>query len=74
MVGSFSTSHEANIELKLPELHVAARISSPFHVTTQKCNYNVIFGRDLRHKLGIQLDFQNKFIGWQNIVIGRCKS
>ena len=54
-VGSFSTSREADIKFKLPELIVTAHISAPFHVTTKKNNYDVIFGRDLLRELGIEL-------------------
>ena len=57
MAGSFSTSHEAEITFKISELNVTAHISAPFHVTTRKSNYDVIFGRDLLRELGIQLDF-----------------
>ena len=67
MAGSFSTSHEAEIMLKMPELNVTAHTSAPFHVTTKKNNHNLIFGRDLLQELGIQLDFQNNFIGWKDI-------
>ena len=67
MAGSFSTSREAKITFKIPELNVTAHISAPFHVTTKKSNYDIIFGRDVLQELGIQLDFQNNFIGWQNI-------
>ena len=51
---------------KMPEL-VTTHISAPFHMITKKSNYDMIFGRDLLRKLGIQLDFQNNFIGWQDI-------
>ena len=67
LAGSFSTSREAEITLKMPELNVTAHISAPFHVTTKKSNCDVIFGRDLRRELGILLDFQNNFIGWKDI-------
>ena len=53
MAGSFSTSHEAKITFTMLELNVAAHISQPFHVTTKKSNYDVIFGRDLLLELGI---------------------
>ena len=55
MVGSFSTSHGAEIPFEIPELNVTAHISTPFHVTTKKSNFSVIFGRDLLWELGIQL-------------------
>ena len=51
----------------MPELNVTAHISAPFHVTTKKSNYNEIFYRNLLRELGIQLDFQNNFIGWKDI-------
>ena len=67
MAGYFSTSREAEITLKIPEINVMAYISAPFHVTTTKNNYNIIFGRDLLWELGIQLDFQNDLIAWKDI-------
>ena len=69
MAGSFSASHEAKIQLKLPEFNVAAHISAPFHITTKTYNCDVIFGRILLQELVIQLDFQNTFIEWQDINI-----
>ena len=69
MAESYSTSRKAEITLKMPELHVTAQISAPFHVKTKKSNYNVIVDRDLLQELGIQLDFQNSFIEWRNVNI-----
>ena len=51
----------------MSDLNVTAHMSVPFHETTKKSNYDVIFGRDLLQKLGIQLDFQNNFTGWKDI-------
>ena len=51
----------------MPELNVTAHISAPFHVTTKNINYDVIFGRDLLREVGIQLDFQNNFMGWKDM-------
>ena len=39
----------------------------------KKRNYYVIFGRDLLQELGIQLDFQNNFIGWQENWSVECQ-
>ena len=64
MAGSFSMSCKAEFRLKLTKLSVTANISVPFHVTTKEYNYHVIFGRNI-WELGIQLDFQNDLIGWQ---------
>ena len=62
---------------KLLELNITAHISAPFHVTTKKYNCDVIFGRNLLQELGIQLDFQNNFIGWKDINLSiklvKCK-
>ena len=44
-------------------------ISVTFHVTIKKGNYNVVFGRDLLQVLGIEIDIQNNFLGWQDINI-----
>ena len=43
MAGSFSTLYKAEVKIKLPELNVMAQIFAPFHVTSQKCNNNLIF-------------------------------
>ena len=69
MAGSFSTSCEVEVKLKLPELNVTAHIFAPFHVTSQKSNYDVIFGRDLLRELGINLDFQNNSFIWKETEI-----
>ena len=53
MAGSFSTSRESEITLKMTELNVMAHISVPFHVTTKKRNYDVIFDRDLIQEIKI---------------------
>ena len=58
MAGSFCTSREAETTLKMSELNVMADTFAPFHITIKTSNYNVIFGRDLLWKLGIQVDFQ----------------
>ena len=64
MAGSISTSHEAEITLKMPKLNVTAHIYATFHVTTKTNNYDIIFGRDLILELGIQLDFKNNSVAW----------
>ena len=69
MAGSFSTSCETEVKIKLPELNFTAHMFAPFHVTSQKSNYNVIFGQDLLRELERDLDFQNNFVGWKEIKI-----
>ena len=63
IAGSFPTSHYARITLKIPEHNVTAHISRPLHVTAKKNYYDVICDKDLHRELGVQLDFQNNFIG-----------
>ena len=69
MAGSFSTSCKAEVKIKLPELKFMAHIFAPFHVSSQKNNYNVTFGRDLPRELGINLNFKNNFWGWKETNI-----
>ena len=58
MVGSYLMFCETELKIKFSQLNFTAHISAPFHVTSPKVNYNVIFGRDLLRELGINLDFQ----------------
>ena len=67
MGGSFVTSCEAQVNL--PIVNITARIFAPFHVTSQKRIYDIIFGPDLLQELGINLDFQNNFVGWKETKI-----
>ena len=77
MAGSFSMLYEAEVKIKLPKLNVMAHIFVPFHVTSPKNNYDVIFGRDLRQMLGINIDFQINFVGWKEtnvpMKLNKCK-
>ena len=59
---------EAEVKIKLPELNTA-HIFGPFHVTSQKSNYHVIFGQDLLQELRINFDFENVFVGWKETMI-----
>ena len=65
MAGSFSMSCKAEVKIKLAELNFTAHTFAPFHTTSQKSNYDVIFDLDLLQHLGIKLDFQNNFVGWK---------
>ena len=57
---------KAEVKIELPELNVTAHIFASFHVTSQKSNYDAIFGQDLLWELGINLDFQNNLVGWKD--------
>ena len=65
MAASFLTLCEAEVIIQLPELNFTARIFIPFHITSQKSNYDFILGQDLPQELGINLDFQNNFVSWK---------
>ena len=69
IAGSFPTSCEAEVKVKLPELNFTAHTFPPIYVTSQKSNYNVINGQDLLRELGINLDFQNNFVCWKETKI-----
>ena len=61
MAGSFSMLCKAKVKIKLPKLNVTAHIFAPFHVTSEKSNYEVILSQDILRELGIILDVQNNF-------------
>ena len=69
MAGSFLTCFKAEVKIKLPKLNITHHIFAPFHVTSHKSYYNVIYNRDLQQELGINLDFQNIFVGWKETKI-----
>ena len=50
-------------------MNFTAHIIATFCVTSQKSDYDVIFGRDLLQEFGINLDFQNNFVGWTETKI-----
>ena len=60
MAGSFLTCYEAEVKLKLPELNFTTHIFAPFHVTSQKSNYDVVYGQDLPWELGKQLRWMER--------------
>ena len=69
MAGLFSTLCKAEVKIKLPELNVKAKFFAQFHITSQKSNYNVIFGQDSPWELGTNLDFQSNYVGWKESKI-----
>ena len=69
MAGSFLTSYKAEVKIKLPELNFTAHVFAPFHLTSQKDNYDFIFDQHLLRELEINLDFQNNFVEWEKTKI-----
>ena len=67
MAGTFKMSDGRKIKIKLFKFNHVTHIVFDYHINYKKSNYDVIFGtRDILRNLGIYLDFQNTFIGWQN--------
>ena len=58
MVGLFLALCEDEVQIELPELNFTAHIFIPFHVTSQKSNFNVILGQCFLWELGIHLNFE----------------
>ena len=60
MAGSFLTLFKAEVKIKLPKLYFTAHIFVRFYVTSQKSNYDFIFGQDILEKLRMNLYFQKQ--------------
>ena len=69
MAGTFKTTRLAEIKLKFPELSDSAEINVNCHVTKQKSNYDLILGREILRKLGINLNFLNNTTKWNDTSI-----
>ena len=68
MAGSFPMLYIAGDKIKLPELNTT-QIFESFHVISQKSIYNVTMCQDLLRELGINLNFQNNFVGFKDTKI-----
>lgn len=63
--GKFETAGKTQLSLKLPELSNSATINYDFHVHNKKlCHYNMIIGRDLINKIGLDLCGSNQTVKW----------
>ena len=69
MAGTFNTTFVAEIILKLPELNHSAEFYATCHLTNKSLNYNLILGTDISHKQGLNFNFENKTITWQEVSI-----
>ena len=69
MAGTFKTTRQSDVQLKLPELSDTAQMRVSCHVTKQKSNYDLILGREILRELGIKLDFSNNTTNWKDISI-----
>ena len=59
----FRRRTKPELKLNFQNLMLMAHVFAPFHMISQKSNYDVTFDQDLQRKLEINLDFQNNFVG-----------
>ena len=69
MAGTFNTNRKCKIKFQMPELNQSAVITQTVHVTDMNSTYDFIIGRDLLHELGINLDFKDKTVRWNDNII-----
>ena len=64
-----TTSQKAQVQFTLPELNKSKLITYSVHLATQLMNYDMIMGRDLLQELGININFKNMTLEWDNNII-----
>ena len=69
MARTFNTSFVTEIIFKLPESNHYTEIYTKCNLTDKLLNHDLILSRDIRHKLGIIFNFENKTITWQEVSI-----
>jgi hypothetical protein len=72
MNGQFTTDKTEIVTFLLPEFNLKTQITREFHVDDQSKpsdTYGMILGRDLRRKLGIILNFNDKTVTWDTDTI-----
>ena len=69
MAGTFNTTLETKIMLKLLKLNHSAETYAKYHLTNKSLNYDLILVSDILHELGIIFNFENKTITWQEVSI-----
>ena len=55
--------------MKFLEFNPTAEITKFLHVAKTLGNYDVIIGRELLHKLGVDMSFSQKTMTWNNVTI-----
>ena len=55
MAGSFTTSKQCIVEFTLPELNPTAKVRHKMYVVPKMDKYDLIIGRDILQKLGMNL-------------------
>lgn len=71
MAGQMKSNQAVVLEhVALPEFHQARSIERiNARVFEQPCRYDIIFGRDVIRMLGLQLDFQDHVMTWDDSVV-----
>ena len=67
--GAVETNQKVKVQFTLPEFYETTIIQHEMHVFKTKLNYDMIIGRDLLHTLGINLNFQELEISWNDASI-----
>ena len=74
VAGIFSSRGKCHIRFKMAEFNPTATVSHCAHVTDTLGQYNMIIGRELLHKLGIDLHFSNATMHCQNVEVSTKES
>ena len=74
VAGIFSSSSKCNVGFKMAEFNPTATIGHRAHVTDTLGQYNIIIGRELLHKLGIDLHFSTTSMPWQDMEVNMKES
>ena len=73
MGGGFTTHHKQLLEFKLPKFSTNKVVEWACHIdkTTDnaKSQYNMIKGTDLMSTMGLDIQFSNKLICWEDVSI-----
>ena len=68
--GQLKTKYKADIKFTLPEFSNSKLITWNFHLTdNEDLGYDLILGRDIMLKLGIDLSFEKKSLSWEGTEI-----
>ena len=69
LAGEVTTTKVAKVQFSLPELQEQKLINYQVHLTDQDMKYDMIMGRDLLQELGININFKNMTLEWEDHAI-----
>ena len=64
--GNVSTHGKCQVKTRFLEFN---EMTNTVHATKTLGNYDLIIGRDLLHKLGVDISFSTKTMSWNNVTI-----